>query len=295
MPTEMRDAPRRARRLLALVLMLLTVLLASAGATAASAAPIEAAYAAPGPATVLTQDVTDGTGAVTYRIFYPADIATGARRPIVTWGNGSWATPAQYPGLLNHLASWGYVVIASTSQNTGTGSEMLAGAQYMVAQDTTAGSPFQGRLDTTAIGAVGHSQGAGGAVNATTHSGGLIRTTVTYALPAPLWVGAADAFDVGQLTGPSFFIGGQWDVLIASATELRKYYDAAGGPAAIGVINGADHNTIQNAGTPVLGYVTAWLQYQLRGDAVARGAFAGPTPELLTNSGWRARATRALP
>ncbi|WP_320673021.1 poly(ethylene terephthalate) hydrolase family protein [Patulibacter defluvii] len=282
------------RRLLALLLTLVAVALAAAPAGAV-AAPIEAAYAAPGPSAVATQDVTDGSGAVTYRIFYPADIASGPRRPIVTWGNGSWATPANYPGLLNHLASWGYVVVASTSQTTGKGNEMLAGAQYLVAQDTTPGSPFEGRLDTAAIAAVGHSQGAGGAVNATTHSGGLIKTTVTYALPAPLWVAAPDAFSVAQLTGPAFFVGGQWDVLIASATELRKYYDAAGGPAAIGIINGADHNTIQNAGTPVLGYVTAWLQYQLRGDATARGAFAGPTPELLTNSGWRARATRGLP
>ncbi len=32
-----------------------------------------------------------------------------------------------------------------------------------------------------------------------------------------------------------------------------------------------------------LGYATAWLEYQLRGNAVAAGAFTGPHPELLSN------------
>lgn len=284
---------RRLRALVALVALVIGV--ASAAATA-TAAPIEAAFAAAGPSAVQTSTVDDAAGAPLYQLYYPADIATSTtRHQVVTWGNGSIATPADYPGLLNHLASWGYVVVASTSSNTGTGAEILAGAQYMVAQDTTAGSPFAGKIDTAHVAAVGHSQGAGGAINATNHSAGLITTTVTWALPAPLWVQAKDAFDVGQLTEPSLFLGGQWDLLIAPPLSLREYYDDSGGPAALAILGGADHNTIQQTGGGTLGYITAWLGYRLRGDAYARGAFAGSTAEILTNPLWRDQATRALP
>lgn len=289
----MPSVKRRLRALAALVVLAIGV--AAAPATA-GAAPIEAAFAAPGPSAVQTSTVTGPGGAALYKLYYPADIATTAtRHPVVTWGNGSIATPADYPGLLNHLASWGYVVVASTSSNTGTGAEILAGAQYMVAQDTVAGSPFAGKIDTANIGAVGHSQGAGGAVNATTHSAGLIKTTVTWALPAPLWVQAKDKFEVGQLTQPSLFLGGQWDVLIAPSSALQTYYNQSGGPAAVAILNGADHNTIQQTGGGTLGYVTAWLNYRLRGDTYARGAFAGSTAEFLTNALWRDRAARNLP
>jgi len=59
----------------------------------------------------------------------------------------------------------------------------------------------------------------------------------------------------------------------------------------------ADHTSIQNAaegGNPggFLGYATAWLEYQLRGNATAAGAFTGPHPELLSNINWPGSAVK---
>ena len=45
--------------------------------------------------------------------------------PIISWGNGTGVSPSGYAWLLGHLASWGFVVIASESRNTGSGEEML--------------------------------------------------------------------------------------------------------------------------------------------------------------------------
>lgn len=272
------------------------VLLAGASAGAAVAAPVEAAYEATGPWAVSTATVRDASGRAIYQLSYPTDLgAGGVRHPIVTWGNGSIATPADYPGLLNHLASWGYAVVASTSSTTGKGTEILAGAQYLVAQDADPASAFYGKLDTSHVAAVGHSQGAGGAINATNHSGGLITSTAVWALPASLWVGRGDEYDVSQLSGPAFFMGGQWDILIAPPSVVTGYFRSAGGPAAAAVLRGADHNTIQRTGGGTLGYLTAWLKYTLEGDATARSAFAGSAPELLTNTLWQNQAVRALP
>lgn len=278
------------------VLLALLCALLAGTAAGATAAPIEARYAARGPWAVSTATVRDGTGRAIYQLSYPTDLgAGGAEHPIVTWGNGSFATPADYPGLLDHLASWGFAVVASTSSTTGKGTEMLAGAQYLVAADADPASPFFGKLDTAHVAAVGHSQGAGGAVNATTRSGGLITTTVTWALPAAMWVSAGDEFDVRALRGPSLFLGGRWDILIAGPGVVEGYFRAAGGPAAMAVLKDGDHNTIQRTGGGTLGYLTAWLKYRLEGDAFARGAFAGSAPEINGNAAWQNQAQRSLP
>lgn len=265
-------------------------------ASAAVAAPIEAAYQATGPWAVSTATVNDSGGRAIYQLYYPSDLGRGGvRHPIVTWGNGSLATPADYPGVLNHLASWGFAVVASTSSTTGKGSEILAGAQYLVAQASDPASPFYGKLDTAHVGAAGHSQGAGGTINATTRSAGLITSSAVWALPATIWVSRGDEFDVRALTTPTFFMGGQWDIIIAGPGVVTDYFRAAGGPAAAAVLKGADHNTIQRTGGGTLGYLAAWFRYTLMGDSTARGAFAGSTPELLTNTLWQNQAVKSLP
>ena len=42
------------------------------------------------------------------------------------------------------------------------------------------------------------------------------------------------------------------------------------------MLTGAGHNTIQGTGGGFLGYITAWLMYQLEGGATARQVFVGP-------------------
>lgn len=263
---------------------------------AAVAAPIEAAYQAAGPWAVSTATVTDSSGRAIYQLYYPTDLGRGGvRHPIISWGNGSLATPADYPGVLNHLASWGFAVVASTSSTTGKGTEILAGAQYLVAQASAPTSVFFGKLDSAHVGAAGHSQGSGGTINATTRSSGLITSSAVWALPASIWVSRGDEFDVTALRTPTFFMGGQWDLIIAGPGVVTDYYRAAGGPAAAAVLKGADHNTIQRTGGGTLGYLAAWFRYTLSGDTTARGAFAGTAPELPSNTLWQNQAAKSLP
>lgn len=262
---------------------------------AAAANTIETTYKTTGTFAVSTSTVTDTSGLV-YYLYYPTALGTGGlRHPIITWGNGTNATPSNYYGLLNHLASWGFVVVAVNDPTTGTGSEMLAAAQYMVARDSDSTSIFYQKLDTTKVGAVGHSQGAGGTVNVTNHSSGLIKSAVTIALPNTIWVGAGDEYYVDQLTVPVLFLGGSTDVIIASPATQTGFYNQVPGAAAKAVLNGAGHNTIQNTGGGFLGYINAWLMYTLRGDTTARGAFVGTTPEINTNTSWSNQAEKNLP
>ncbi|MEV0150339.1 MULTISPECIES: alpha/beta hydrolase [unclassified Nonomuraea] len=273
-------------RLLAAVVLLV---LGAVAAPARAADTIEAHYRTTGPWAVATADVPG------YRLTYPADLgAGGIKHPIITWGNGTNAVPAQYSGVLDQLASWGFAVVASTDTTTGTGSEMIAAAQYLVDRNSDASSVFHGKLDVTKVGAVGHSQGAGGSVNTATKTTGLIDTVVPIALPAPIWVSPGDAFSVSKLACPVLFLSGAADTLISPGSAIQTYYGQVPGAAAKALLKGAGHNTIQGTGGGFLGYLTAWLMYQLQGDTYARGAFAGSTPELNTNANWQNQAEKNL-
>ena len=281
----------------------------------AAAGPAAITYGAPGPWTVSTCDVAaasspciaasvadaSAAGAL-YVVFYPtSSSAEGVKHPVITWGNGTGAAPDQYSVLLTHLASWGFVVIASTSPSTGTGQEMLAGEDYLVAAGAESDSVFFGAIDVDHVGAVGHSQGADGAAQAllaadapgSTHR--FITTLVPIELPAQEWTcigstdascAAAESFDAKDLVhGSVFFVDGSQDTLIAPPTQaagasgeqsVEAYYAAtpAETPRAKGTLIGADHNDIQDRCTVgigcagvgpkgYLGYLTAWLMYQL--------------------------------
>lgn len=256
--------------------------------------PIEAYYSSTGSWAINTEVYTDALGNI-YDLFYPTQLgANGFKHPILTWDNGTNAVPDQYPGVLSQLASWGFVIIASTSKTTGTGNEMLAGLQDMISLNYDACSPFYNKLNTGAVGAIGHSQGAGGTVRVTLHADGLIKTAVPICLPAQIWVNQSDTFNLAQLAVPVLFLGGSNDWLIAPPWALLEYYIEVPGAAAMLVLNGADHLTIQNSGGGYLGYITAWLMYQLQGDQYARGAFVGNPPEANTNANWSWQAEKNL-
>lgn len=270
--------------------------LASCGDSSPVMAPIEAMYAQTGSSEVATLDIKDGSGKKLYKIYHPRELTSG--HPIIVWGNGSHALPEDYDGLLTHLSTWGFVVIDTYSSTTGTGAELVAAAQYMVEQNSTAGSIFHGRLDPTRVGVAGHSQGSTGAINAHTNfaAGALIKTVVSVALPALHWCDPEDEYDTSRLGVPFFIMGGTGDGLISPLSSNKLAYDNTPStlPAAMAMAIDADHNAIQDTGNNHRGYLTAWMSYQLKDDSTAREAFAGDSPEIMTSPGWRDVATRNL-
>jgi pimeloyl-ACP methyl ester carboxylesterase len=264
--------------------------------------PVEAAYTKPGPYATTTGTVTDGAGNAIYDLYYPEDYAAlGFKSPIVTWGNGTWGIPPYYSTLLSHLASYGFSVIGTTSQATGSGVEIGDAAHYLVTQAGTAGSAFYGNLDVTRVAAAGHSQGAGGATLAALNNPALIKTLMTFSLPITYWLNGPS---IAQLTRPAFLTSthGIFDSVIAPPVIERIFYETLTVPAALGIIldsdgKRADHASIEDiayGGNPggELGYPTAWLAYQLRSDPTAAAAFTGAHPELVSNSNWPGSAAR---
>lgn len=271
---------------------------------------IEKKYYAPGSWAVTVQSggaCCDSKGNK-YDLYYPTTLGAGGfKHPILTWGNGSFGKPSQVAYLLNHMASWGFVVIASEDPMTGSGQTILDAAKFLVSANSNSASIFFNKLDVSKIGAFGHSQGAGGAINALIKSGGLIKTVIPIELPAQIWCAFPPCLDTSSLTtGSVFFIDGSLDIPISPPTQppgttgeqsIEAYYNAVPNSAAKikGTLIGPSHNDVTgqpdcktavqpcvNGVYGYLGYPTAWMMYQLQNDNYAHGAFTSGTGEMFS-------------
>lgn len=202
---------------------------------------IEKKYYAPGSWAVTVQTggaCCDSLGNK-YDLYYPTNLgANGFRHPILTWGNGSFGKPSQVAYLLDHMASWGFVVIASEDPMTGPGQTILDAANYLEQKNSDSTSIFFNKLNVAQIGAFGHSQGAGGAINAVIKSGGTIKTVIPIELPAQIWCTTPpNCIDTHNLTtGSVFFIDGSLDIPISPPIQppqvtgeqsIDAFYEAA--------------------------------------------------------------------
>jgi hypothetical protein len=246
-----------------------------------------------------------------FDLYYPTNLgANGFIHPILTWGNGTFASPGQYDYFLRHMASWGFVVVATEDFNTGLGQTILDAAKFMIHANGDVTSIFYHKLNVNQIGSFGHSQGAGGAINALIKSAGSIKTVVPIELPAQMWcTSGPNCVDTKNLiSGSVFFIDGSNDIPISPPTQpaslpgeqsIAAYYDATptGVPKLKGTLRGPGHNDVQgqpdcakvligcvNGVYGYLGYPTAWFMDRLQGDAFAHGAFINGTGEIFSET-----------
>jgi hypothetical protein len=240
-----------------------------------------------------------------FDLYYPTSLGAGGfKHPIITWGNGTLGKASDVDYFLKHMASWGFVIIATEDQNTGPGQTMLDAANTMIAANSNPGI-FQGKLDITNVGAIGHSQGATGAINALIKSAGAIKTVIPIELPArSLCSSPINCVDTSNLTtGSVFFVDGSLDPIsppnqgttVTGEQSIAAYYTAV--PAGVaklkGTLIGPTHNDV--TGQPdckhgklpcllgvygYLGYPTAWMMDRLQGNASAHAAFVNSTGEM---------------
>jgi hypothetical protein len=225
-------------------------------------------FAAPGP------NAVDVIALQAFTLFVPRT-RTGSE-PILTWANGTGATPGAYSGLLTNYASHGIFVVASNSTRTGTGLEVRDGIDLALSMTTT-------ELICTA----GHSQGGSGSVNAA----GDLRVDCAMPIePDNIFTAMADGIGLtGKLT---LIVCGTADNLApcgtAGATRNGSgLFNQSRGPAIQVFGDMATHFTPvgpgQNAFT---GVTTAFLAASLLGDADARALFLGTTPRILEVNGF---------
>ncbi|MGC5772101.1 alpha/beta hydrolase [Paenibacillus pabuli] len=249
---------------------------------------VEEKYALPGTYEVDTLEIKDEQGEKLYRIYSPQ--TTDTRHPLIAWGNGTGALPDNYDELFRHMASWGFVVIDTYSETTGTGKEIMAAIDYMLNENEATVSPFYQRIEKDRIGAAGHSQGSTGVINAHTNfeNGNIIKTVVSIALPDLKYCDPEDVYDTSALKIPFFVLGGTRDFIISPTDSNQLALKNANPdiPTMMAMAKGAAHTAIEKDGGQHRGYLTAWMMYWLMDDVEARDAFVGNHAEIGTNNHW---------
>jgi hypothetical protein len=245
---------------------------------------------APGPfKTTIETEVGPQAGAIPdggtqprFTLFRPTDMAQGGLcHPVITWGNGTGATPTMYKVLLNNLASHGFVVIGSNSTNVAQGSPapMLVGITWVIEQNDDPTSVLYHRIDTTHVGATGHSQGAMATSQASSDS------RIVASVPIE------GAFTQRNLHGPAMFFCGGLDDIVGCDGAKSALAAVTTLPAMYAEYLSVDHGSWMsfNGSKPsvVEATVTAWMRVHLMGDTELRSWFYGASCKLCTDTGWQ--------
>lgn len=205
-------------------------------ATAACAAPLHADSSLPGPFPVSQRNVTvtrtNGT-TFTAQLRYPATstaanapVAPGAvPAPAVTFGHGFLTSVDLYDSTLDHLASHGYIVIATTSggelfpNHANYAVDMRQCLTWLEQQDTLSGGFLFGAVNEGAFGVSGHSMGGGASMLAAA-ADARIRCAATLAAAETNPSSAAASTSVQF---PLRAIVGSADTIVAPSTTVNQY------------------------------------------------------------------------
>ena len=217
----------------------------------------------------------------TFRVWYPADIATNKKKyPVIVSNNGTGWAAKKYPEWFRHMASWGFIVVGNDEGTSWNGNSAEATLQWLMRLNSSKKSAIYQHADLQNVGTVGHSQGGTGVENAITTqpSAKMYKAAVmlasTYNGYNALLRWKADA---SKIKIPMM-------VLVANSDGLTplKDYNSLWNALPNNIIKVAARRSDCNHGDMLVygdGYVTAWFLWHLQGNTQAREAIK----ELRTN------------
>ncbi len=213
-----------------------------------------------------------------HTVYYPQNMGqNGMKHPVIIWGNGTGTTPSSYTGILSHLASYGFVVIAANTTNAGSGAEMINGLDIMISENLKAESVFYNKLDTNKVGATGHSQGGIGAVAAA-----LKDSRITCSVPL-----MGTKTGMGSLKSPVLAVAGSNDSIV-SPTLVKRIYSGATGTAIYAELKGATHMAPVGPlpSKEILEYTTAWFRLYLMNEVSLQRVFFSSESGINADKDW---------
>ena len=227
-----------------------------------------------------------------FEIYYPKDIKSMDKLPVVVFVNGTGIKGSKYPALQKHLASWGFITIATEEEYAWNGFSAEMSVRYLEFlnqyQEDGKENVFYGKIDMDKIGITGHSQGGIGVINAITdqkHSdiykaAVILSSTETDIAKAFLWESDSSLIQTNTLMIAST---GQTDLSISPLESMQKTYHNITDDAAkvLARRNDCDHGEMLYFAD---GYVTAWFMYYLKDDTEAGNAFFGENAEIRSNA-----------
>ena len=243
-------------------------------------------------------------GADGLKVFHPAKLDSFPRSdklPVVVWGNGGCAIDnPKYNGLLETIASHGFLVVTTAAsaapqppaqpgapRRVATADSLKAGIDWADRENTRAGSPLNGKIDTKQVAVMG--QSCGGRLSI--ELGGDPRVKTIGVFNAGLNDTQMDL--LAKLHGPVLLINGhERDFMMVPSKTTYDAIDKL--PAFYGARHGAGHTaTAYHAGGGEFANVASnWLRWQFKKDRKAGAMFVGSKCELCTNPNWDAEGKR---
>lgn len=247
-----------------------------------------------GPLAGVVPDPIYGDKQQRFNVYRPSNLAnSGYCHPIVIWANGYRDNPeqnppdcvvnqasnqwcGQYKPMVEHLASHGFVVVASLSTATAEGNPRptTKGLDWILEQAEDPSSPYYQRLDTTKIGQIGHSYGG-------------MSTCMT--ADDPRYTALATVCGTSQLSGvhtPMLFFCGGRDEVVKCDGVRNTFLSVKDQPAFFLNELNADHGSwvYTGAGGVALSSAAAWFRVHLMGDTANRNFFYGPNCKFCTDN-----------
>lgn len=238
-----------------------------------------------GPLAGALPDPIYGENRQRFNVYRPSNLGqSGHCHPILIWANGYRDNPEQNPPdcvvdsnanrwcgqylpLLNHLASHGFVVVASLSTATAEGDPLptIAGLDWILEQSADPSSSYYQRLDTSNIGQLGHSYGG---------------MSTCMSASEPRYKALATICGTRALTGvhtPMLFYCGGKDSTVSCDSVKTTFSSVTDQPAFFLNERDADHGSwvYQGAGGVSLSSAAAWFRAHLMDDAASRQYFYG--------------------
>lgn len=220
-----------------------------------------------------------------FNVYRPANLAQSEYcHPILIWANGFQDNPEQNPPdcivdsnadrwcgqylpLMNHLASHGFVVVASLSTATADGDPLptIVGLDWILEQAEDPSSQYYHRLDTENIGQLGHSYGG---------------MSTCMSASEPRYKALATICGTRALEGvhtPMLFFCGGMDDLVECAGVHDTFATVTDQPAFFLNERNADHGSwvYQGPGGVSLSASAAWFRAHLMNDSASRAYFYG--------------------
>ncbi|HVY38465.1 MAG TPA: hypothetical protein VHM31_11030, partial [Polyangia bacterium] len=246
-----------------------------------------------GPLAGAVPDPVYGNTQQRFNVYRPTDMATsGYCHPILVWNNGHTDNPepnppqcvtggGQYCGsylmLMQQMASHGFVVIASLSTITSQGNPLpnIVGLDWIIQQSQDPTSPYYQHLDTTHIGAFGHSEG--GLSTCKEASDPRITAIST----------VSGTSSLAGLHGPALLFCGGKDTVVPCSGVMSTYASITNQPAMFVDNLASDHGGwLYQSGAkgPDIFGMTAWFRVHLMNDTANRKYFYGTDCTLCTDS-----------
>jgi hypothetical protein len=229
-------------------------------------------------------------------VFRPSNLSAFPSQdsmPIVLWGNGGCSiNGGGYGEFLSTIASHGFLVMTTTAiegeeQRQQNDADLLAAIAWADTENNRAGSPLNGKIDTSQIAVMGQSCGGFLSVSLGTNPRvgtiGVFNSGVESAQGGPF--ASTDA--LADLHGPVMFINGaEVDFMMeASHTNFELVNHV---PTFYGARDNAGHTaTMYHPGGGEFANVASnWVKYHFKGDQEAGNMFVGDNCELCTNANW---------